>query len=161
MKFDLLSPNLVSIINRCLENNDLTKLIYYNQSNPLSQPILDSPKSLFMTKIFPFRYSGITTDEQTQLRIYYPRTKIKDNIIESTSVYIDVICHNNLYLIKDQSDNTLIRPYKILTEFIRQFDNQQIDSIGTLKFEGVSHIPINESYSVLGLEAIMITPSGK
>jgi len=155
MKLDILSENLFIIINKIIENQDIVKMVNYDVINPLLQPAFTNPKSLFMTRIFPYPYSGIISETQTQIRVYYGKTNI--NIIEQTPIIFDILTHESLYMIKDQNNVSLLRPYEIANRITQQFDKNSIGTIGVLKFSEAIPIPIEGNYQMLRLIANMMT----
>jgi len=136
VKLQMLSPNLIKIVNRLLDNKELLKLIYYND-NPLSQVDVVNPVSLINTKIFPYLYNDSPIlNEQTQLRVSYGQAIINDRVIEDTPIIFECITHSNLYLINGGIDNSkLLRLYEMVSRITLLFDNISIEKVGTLRFK--------------------------
>lgn len=158
MKLSILSENLILIINKTLENQDLVKMINYNEVNPLNQPDIANPKLLFMQKVFPYQYTGVaTTNIETQLMIYYGKTDIDH--VELTPVIFDVVLHKDLYLMKDLENKSLLRPYEICNRITKQFDGISVGTVGKLHFKSVIPFGIENypDYKMLKLIAEMMT----
>jgi hypothetical protein len=155
MKLNILSENLITIINKTLENQDLVKLVNYNDVNPFIQPVVASPQSLIRVKVFPYPYSGTLTDEQTQIRVYYGKCDIDH--IENTPVLWDIVTHNNLYLIKNSNNQNLLRPYEIAKRITQQFDKTPVGTVGVLNFKDAIPFTIDTNYQMIRLIANMTT----
>jgi hypothetical protein len=124
------------IVNKFIElikkDTELCKLIYYNDSDPLSQPDFKHSDLLF-TKIFPLPKNPDATLEQgTIVDIYfYDAMAWKNNSgYKQEIIYIDILCHLNTWKYKDG-----LRPYII---------SNKIDSIFNNKF--ISDISMNKVY---------------
>jgi len=160
MKLDLLSPNLLLILNQIIRCQNLCKLIYYNQNNPLSQSDLTLPcNNLILTKIFPSPFNINTTLEDcVELRVYYlSGTFDSIGVVENIDIIFDIVCSKtkNLWLINDGS-NSLIRPYEITKELINLFD-QSLSTVGRLKFMRFNHLYVNDKFDCIRLIANMLT----
>ena len=155
MKLNILSENLITIINKTLDNQDLVKLVNYNDVNPFVKPTVTNPQSLIRVKIFPYPYSGTLTDEQTQIRVYYGKCDI--DYLEDTPVLWDIVTHNDLYLIKNSSNQNLLRPYEIAKRIIQQFDKVFVGTVGNLDFRDAIPFTIDTNYQMLRLVAKMMT----
>lgn len=157
LKLELLSPNLVLIIDEILNNQNICKYLYYNTKNPLGESNLTLPaNSLKLTKVYPCRINTAITDECTQLRIYYPGAKL--NAVGATEdiwVSFDILCHINLWLINDGT-NSLIRPYEIMKELTNLFD-QSLSTVGKLVFKEFNQIFVNDKFDCIRLMAKMMT----
>jgi hypothetical protein len=159
VKLELLSENLVIIVNKLLENPDLVKLVYYDDISPLSKPNLSASvleEELFLKRIFPYPFNGFMNETQTQIRVFYPKVNI--NILEETRIYFEILTHNDLYLIKDNSNKTILRNYRIASEISRQFE-KPVSGIGRLEFINAGIQPLPDNLQILRMEAKMLTMS--
>lgn len=151
MKLKLLSPNLILLLQEILKNQNLCKLINYNQSNPYIQPDLTNPNSLMLKKVFPFPFdTKVSTEEGTQLRVYYQDTIFKNNqVIEDSMIYFDIICSKsqNIWLINDGDPK--IRPYEIMSELITHLSDRPIETLGVVKFKKFVHVNVNDKFDCI------------
>lgn len=156
----LLSPNLVSIIKEVLNNQNLCKLIYYNEKEPIAQENISDAKSvLFLKTILPYPFSDTLTEDTSQLRIYYPGGQFNGNhTVEDTTLHFDIIIAKNLWLIK-VDDEEKLRPYEILSEILNTFRDNRIVGVGKVQFDNFKHYVVNEKYDCLRLFARVITYS--
>jgi hypothetical protein len=158
VKFELLSDNLVNILRNIVDNQNIAKYLTYLQDNPLSQPDVPNPRSLMSgdtKKVFPFPFNiNGQTQQDIQIHVFYPRSKISNRIVQNTTIIFDVVCHKNLWLFND--GNPSIRPYKLATEILNTFDEKSIGTIGKLVFSGFDHIIFNDDYHAISLTATMV-----
>lgn len=164
MKLELLSTNLVQIIDRCVMAEDLGKLLVHNGQNPLSQaPANPSDIAPFgkTERILPYPFDfRFKSDQRSQLHIYYPDVKFKNNSnVEQTVVWFDIIVHKKLWLYQ-QDNKKLVRPYDIASQITRIFDGSipnTKSTVGELNFLAMGHVTVNEEFDGLRLEARMTT----
>lgn len=164
MKLELLSTNLVQIIERCVNAQDLAKLIYYNGQNPFSQeavnPSLIAPYGQ-SERVLPYPFNlNFKDDQRSQLHIYYPDVQFVNNSnVEQTVVWFDIIVHKNLWLFT-QDGKKLVRPYEIASQIAKLFDGtipNTNSTVGELNFIAMGHVTVNEEFDGLRLEARMTT----
>jgi len=159
LKLELLSPNLVLLIDEILTNQNICKYLYYDDKNPLGRSTIADTSGLLLTKIYPYPFSSAIIDECTQLRIYYPDGEFDSTgVIEQSLVLFDIICHKNLWLINDGT-NSLIRPYEIMKELANLF-KPSLGTVGKLKFKRFNHLFVNDKFDCIRLMAEMMTIGG-
>lgn len=157
MKLELLSDNLVLILNEICKYQNICKLIYYDKDNPLSQADLVLPyNSLIKTRLLPYMTNPeVLTRDITQVCIYYPSCDfVNGDVIEMNKVHFDVICGKTLWLIND--GEVKFRPYEIMKE-IKYIFNDSISTIGKIHFQGFRHIPVNEKFDCVRLIGDVMT----
>lgn len=158
VKLELLSPNLIIILNELIKNQNIVKYLYYNQKNPLSQSNLTLPATnLMFDKVFPYPFFiDVETEEGSQIRVYYPKGRIEDGrVIEDTMVYVDILVAKTLWLVND--GEAKIRPYEMMKEIINHFYRKPIGTLGSLTFDEFTHLTVNDKFSGVRLEGKMIT----
>jgi hypothetical protein len=164
MKLDLLSPNLVKIIDNCLRSEDLGKLLLYSTQDPLSNPPVDpsiiAPFGEY-ERILPYPFDvNYKDEERSQLHIYYPSMEFVNNEnVEETHVFFDIVVHKRLWLYM-QDGEKLVRPYDIASQVVSLFDGTiptNLDTVGKLNFLGMRHVVVNEEFDALRLQALMTT----
>jgi len=156
-KLEYLSENIILILQQIMNQQDLCKLIYYNDKNPLSQLDLDLPASgLLLTKIFPYPADDeVVIEEGTQLRVWVPGGVFKGADISINDIYLDIVITKNLFLINDGKPQ--LRPYMIMKELIKAFDGISIDTVGRLNFNRFFHlITIGSNYNTFRIRAEMM-----
>ena len=163
-RFELLSPNLVKIIEGLVRNEELGQLLFYNTDNPLSQPPVNPSRIAPFgdnEKVAPFPFNTKFTGEQiSQIHVYYPDVTLKNNEhVEESIVWFDIVVHKKLWLYT-QDNNKLVRPYEIASRIDSQFDgtiSNTKTTVGELNFMNVGHVVVNDEFNALRLQAKMTT----
>ncbi|TPG68903.1 hypothetical protein EEL31_10420 [Brevibacillus laterosporus] len=156
-KLELLSPNLESIIKEVTTNQQLCKLIYYTQVNPLDQPDIKKTSSLIMKNIFPYPFDLETTEKDcVQLRVSYPEVEIQNRTIENTSVLFEIALSKNLWSIA-KNDETSLRPFEIMSELVNHFRENSKGKVGILIFSRARFVKYNSKFNGYELYARMMT----
>lgn len=141
------------IIRELLKNDRLKKLLYYEDSDPLSisHPKLTDEQSNALIgkniKNIPklyvdgsvLNYIIINFDNFTPNG---SNPEFRDNIIE-----FDIICHFDQWQLKDFQ----LRPYRIAAEIDSMFDEKHLTGIGKLHFLGCNQIILTNEYAGLCL----------
>lgn len=158
VKLELLSPNLVIILNEIIKDNEIAKYLYYNQSNPLSQVDIPLPaKNLMFKNVYPYPFdnSAAATDT-SQVRAYYPNGLFENReIIHDTRIVFDIIVAKSLWLVNDGSP--LIRPYEIMKNIVNLFSDKSVGTLGKINFHRFVHLTVNEKFDAIRVEATMLT----
>lgn len=150
------SRNLVLLIDECLKNQNLSKLIVYNDNNPLNKPQVDistiaphgSNERYFA---YPFDIN-FKDEKRTQIHIYYPNIKFKNNQnVADNNIYFDIVVHKKIWLYA-QSNEKLVRPYQIASLIMDTFD-KSTDTLGVVNFHHVAHVVVNEEFDAIRLVA--------
>lgn len=158
VKLQLLSPNLVMMLQEVLKDEEIVKYLNYNDKTPLSKPSPTLPANdLMLNKVFPFPFDvNVTTEEGSQVRIYFPKGFFKSKeIVTDTVVVFDIVVAKSLWLVNDGDPK--IRPYEIMKNIVNLFSDKNIGTIGRLNFDNFTHLLINEKFSGIRLYAEMTT----
>lgn len=157
MQIELLSNNIIIVLKEILKHQNICKLLYYNNSTPLSQEDLTLPaNNLILKKIFPYPFdSEVVTEDCSQVRIWYPSGKFKGGgNININNIFIDIVVSKSLFLINIDGKEK-IRPYEIMKEILQIF-NSDISTLGKLHFIDFFHLFVNEKFDMLRLRADFI-----
>lgn len=132
------------IIDKMLKNNNLKKLLFYQNIDALDQPNLTQEETLGLLNKNIRLVPKLNVDIDTMSYIiisfdnFAPNatnTEFRDNIVT-----FDIICHFDTWLLGDYK----LRPYKILGEIDGMFNNKHLTGIGTLKFLGANQLILND-----------------
>ena len=144
-----LGINLQKIVSRLLANNELVKLLYYNDIDPLSRAELTQQEK--QTKIYEKLIRIVPTlgeleKTQSALLVYINGA---DNYSGNTEfknirISIDVITPLNTWIIKDSN----LRPFSIIGEIQKSLDGKVINGLGTLMDNGFSLVSLTEETSI-------------
>lgn len=154
MKMELMSKNIVGMMQELIKNQGLVRLIANDDSEPLVKNI-NNPSGLLMNRIHPVPFDiDATTLDGTFIRIYYNQGDIggSETITES-QVHIDIICSRNLWLIKDDMKRSTIRPYEIMGRVIDMLGKNSTNNTIRLEFNGYQHLYINSKFDCIRLYA--------
>jgi hypothetical protein len=125
--FQELNSSIFLIRDMLLANQNLCKLLYYNERDPLSQPTISNTKVLDMENLFPMpKMPDIETKKQSILDYYFNISEpwTENPFFRKTYLTFDIIIHLDLWLIKDA-----LRPYSILNEIDEMFNNKYINDL--------------------------------
>jgi hypothetical protein len=159
VKLELLSDNLMILIEELLNNQSIAKYLKYNDKDAINKPdILLPANSLLMNKIFPFPFNpNISTDDCSQIRVYYPDGGFDDSQVWlDTDIFFDIVVAKKLWLTSD-GQRSSIRPYEIMRHTIEQFKDRSIGTLGKLIFTRFIHMNANDNFDVIRLGAQMST----
>lgn len=129
-----LGQNLQEIIKRLAANQNLLKLLYYSDDDPLSGA--DITPEIYRQKIYD-KLIKITPrvlpkeTEQSLIAITVTRGTVRsdNDQFQDISLKIDVITPLRAWMIKDVN----LRPFKILGEIHKSLNNKEIKSVGRLR----------------------------
>ena len=146
------------LIDECLKNKDLIKLINYNEKNPLNQPNVTSPSSLVMKKIYPSPATlEVPEEQEVNLRIFFSNGILQNDEVLNSRLVFQVVLHNNLWNIARKDGQKAVRAYDIMSRVVDTFEGKTIKTVGVIHFDGYNWQNINKDYSLYNLEATMTT----
>lgn len=125
--------NLHKIINRLLNNDDLVKLLYYTDKDPLSQPVLSDEqkkKEIFekLIKVVPRVGPKENAQSSVVVRVAGGKKDLENNEFRNISIIFDVFIPLTQWFLKD--DN--LRPFKILGEIEKSLNGKTINGLGKM-----------------------------
>ena len=156
-----MSDNLIIIIDEILKQQELCKLIHYNEKFPFEQPNLTLPANhLIRTdeKVLPYMFDEkAVLEEQSQLRVYYPEFQfVNGQVVENTLIHFDIICAKTLWLI-NVGGKGKIRPYEMIKYLVSHLYDRSIGTVGKLRFIGGQQLTVNEKFASIRVFADMMT----
>lgn len=128
-----LGPNLQKIIKRLLQNDDLIKLVYYNNEDPLSQPSLsDTEKNekIFDVLIKSKPHYSNDNQEHCGIVVYIKRgaTIGSNQEFRNITIYVDIFVPLSMWYIKDAN----LRPFAIMGEIQSSLNDKVINGLGKI-----------------------------
>ena len=128
-----LGLSLQKIVSRLLENDRLVNLLYYEDSDPLNQPLLtkeQKQKLIFdkLIKIVPKPSTNIDSKSQIIIYILAGAKNPKNKEFRDVTICISSFVPLSNWIIKD----TNLRPFAILGEIQASLDNKTINGLGRL-----------------------------
>lgn len=121
------------IVSRLMANQNLVKLLYYTDKDPLSQPDLTEEQlknEVFekLIKIVPRVGPKETSHSIISVRFTHGRQNIVNNEFKDVTVSIEVFVPITQWIIK----NSNLRPFAIMGEVQKSLDGKKIDGLGKM-----------------------------
>lgn len=128
-----LGENLQKIVKRLLANDELVKLLYYEQDDPMSQSALsteDKNKEVFEKLIKTVPRVGTKDTAKSVIVVYVQRAgKLSGNKeFRNVKILVDVIVPLTQWYIRD----TNFRPFAILGQIQSSLDEKTINGLGKI-----------------------------
>ena len=128
-----LGINLQKICSRLLANNELVKLLYYTDLDPLAQPNLtdEEKQKLFNDLICIVPDVGTREDSRSVIAVYIPSAAgLTGNAeFKTVTIGIDVFVPLTQWIIK----NSNLRPFAIMGEIQNSLRDKTINGLGKIK----------------------------
>lgn len=132
-----MGENLQKIFKRLQANQNLLKLLYYTDKDPLNKPDLTEEqikKEIFekLIKIVPRVGPKETATSLISLKVMRGRPISSNNEFENTAVSVEIFTPLTQWLIKDES----LRPFKIMGEIKKSLKDKTINGMGKMNYTG-------------------------
>lgn len=129
-----LGTNLQKIVNRLQSNQNLLKLLYYTDKDPLSHEDLTTQKiqeDVFekLIKIVPRVGPKETAQSVVSLRVVRGDSNPENNEFRDFQIGIEVFVPLTQWIIK----NSNLRPFAIMGQIHKSLNNKTIDGLGKMK----------------------------
>lgn len=128
-----LGPNLQKIIKRILANQDLLKLLYYTNKDPLSGQDLTSEQienEVYekLVKIVPRVGPKETANSLITMRVIRGHTNSENNEVQDITLHFEVFTPMTQWMIKDSN----LRPFAIMGQLQKTLNGKIINGLGRL-----------------------------
>ncbi len=128
-----IGENLIKISRRLLANENLMKLLYYTDKDPLSHEDLTQEQiqnEIFekLIKIIPRVGPKETAHSIIAVRIARGRGLVTNSEFKNVSISVEVFVPMTQWIIKD----TNLRPFAIMGEIQKSLDGKKIEGLGKL-----------------------------
>lgn len=132
-----MGENLQKIFKRLQANQNLLKLLYYTDKDPLNKPDLTEEQikeEIFekLIKIVPRVGPKETAKSLISLRVVRGRPIGSNNEFENTQISIEIFTPMTQWLIKDEN----LRPFKIMGEIKKSLKDKTINGMGKMTYTG-------------------------
>lgn len=126
--------NLQKIMRRLLDNQDLVKLLYYTNKDPLYENDLTElqiQKEVYekLIKIVPRVGPKETANSIISLRVTRGRENPQNGEFQNISIAIEIFVPLTQWFIKDSN----LRPFAIMSEIHKSLNNKVINGLGRLQ----------------------------
>lgn len=127
-----IGENAQKIIKRLMANQDLVKLLYYTDKDPLSHEDLteeEIQEKIFqkLIKVTP-RLGPVEYSNSIIAMIVYQGSPNENNEFEDIMISFEIFVPNTQWIIKD----TNLRPFKIMGEIQKTLVGKRINGLGTI-----------------------------
>ena len=151
-----LGINLQKIINRLQTNQNLLKLLYYTDKDPLSHQDLTAKQiqeDVFekLIKIVPRVGPKETAQSLISLRVVRAAADRANDEFNSITLCIEVFVPLTQWFVKD----TNLRPFCIMSEILKSLNHKVINGIGRLEHIGFDLNFITEEISCYEMTFVM------
>ena len=129
-----LGENLQKIVKRLLANDDLVKLLYYEQDDPMGQPALSAEmkeQEVFEKLIKTVPRVGTKDTAKSVIVVYVQKAgKLSGNKeFRNVRILVDVIVPLTQWYIRD----TNFRPFAILGQVQSSLDDKTVNGLGKIQ----------------------------
>lgn len=128
-----LGINLQKICSRLLANDNLVKLLYYADLDPLGKTALtaEQKQKIFNDLICVIPKVGTRTDSKSVIAVYIPRAAglSGNSEYKTVTIAIDVFVPMTQWIIKDSN----LRPFAIMGEIQNSLNGKTINGLGKIK----------------------------
>ena len=128
-----LGINLQKICSRLLANDELVKLLYYVEQDPLGQTVLtpEQKKTIFNDLICIIPRVGTRTDSKSVIAVYVPKAAglSGNSEYKTVTIAIDVFVPLTQWIIKDSN----LRPFAIMGEIQKSLNGKTVNGLGKIQ----------------------------
>lgn len=142
--FEVMGENMFKIIAKILKNQKLLKLLKYTDADPLNHPDLTQEeidemlhKNILITPIIPDELDVKTCYVTAILNGYEVLAANPD--FKDVDIRFDVVCPMDRWIINGKT----LRPYLIMSEIDKMFNEQALAGIGNLAFNNAFPITLS------------------
>lgn len=152
-RFEVMGEDIFKIVDRILKNQTILKLIKYTDKDPLKHENLTQDeidemlhKNILITPKIPDE----DTDKNCYIVVLLDNYEIDEvnSDFKSTVIRFDVLCPMDRWVVNQKS----LRPYLIMNEIDKEFNERALAGIGNLSFQKASRLvvsPYLAGYSML------------
>lgn len=128
-----LGTNFIKIVRRLMDNEDLMKLLYYTDKDPLSQPNLTNEQKMEyvykkLVKFVPRVGPREVENPIVSIRMVSGREDASNNQFKNVAISVETFCPLEQWIIKGEN----LRPFAIMGEIQRSLNGKTIDGLGKM-----------------------------
>lgn len=132
--YDELGINLQRIVKRLLSNDNLIKLLYYTDKDPLSKPTLtneEKQEKIFekLIKIVPKVGPKEGAESLIVVRVARSYNNYNNPEFLDLEIYVEVFTPLTQWLIKDSN----LRPFAIMSEVSKSLKGKTVEGLGRIE----------------------------
>lgn len=163
IKITTMSSNIIKIMDALSKNENLVNLLIIDKNEANFYDKIDRPKgfeknSQIITqcdeycRILPTPFNPEAEEEDiSMIRVYYNQGLFDGEIIDESTLHVDIIVAKKLWLIYDtETKKQLIRPYAIMDNIIDTVGRRSGNEV-TVNFTGWQHLAVNTKFDAIRL----------
>jgi len=141
--FGNLGKDLYDIMLALMDSQDLMKLLYYTNDNPLGEANIE-PYDLINLNILIVPKIPALEVVRNFLIIRFDNFSLNENFyFKSNRIVIDIVCHNDQWIIQDES----LRPFLIMEKIDEIINRNKFNGIGKIGFVHADMVAYTEEYT--------------
>lgn len=153
-----MGDNLQKIFKRLQANQNLLKLLYYTDKDPLNKPDLTEEqiqKEIFekLIKIVPRVGPKENAASIVTLRVVDGMVNIANSEFLNLKINLEVFVPLTQWIIKDQS----LRPFLIMGEINKSLDDKNVNGMGKMQFSNFSLSFLTDEISCYSMNYEVVT----
>ena len=149
-----LNKIMQNIFNTIYQNQNLCKLLYYNELNPYSMPDLTDTSVIYTDelnrKLYPYPFAPDVTEEQkTFISVLFDDIQYENNTYFKPGKIDFIVCSHIYNWDLNVGDTDIhLRPFEIINEIDKSFNRQSNSgTVGKDLFKYIKPIKINDKFS--------------
>lgn len=168
-RFDNLSKSIIAVMNKLGENDAILSMLNHDSAKPFIRPLSDSERNNSTNpihrnaKILPYPFSPDTKiTEGSTIRAFFPTGTFETDKAQAvwlkTDLVVDIIVSKNLWLMEDENNNDVIRPYRLMSEVEHDLTDRNMDkeselykTVGRLGLLNFEHLSVNAEFEAIRL----------
>ena len=150
--FKAVGDNLFRIAEKILEDDDICKLLYYTDNDPLSQPNLTEDQRLELLHKNILLVPKVPENDDIKgsyILVLYDgfNQNLANPQFKDADLLFIIVCPPENWVINDVS----LRPFMLMSKIDELFGNKKISNIGTLQFVKGDRFVLNSQLTGYGL----------
>ena len=143
-RFEVMGDNIFLICNKLLKNQKILKLLKYSDSDPLTHPDLteeESDELLHKNILITPKIPDDNKDKESYIVVLLDTFSLDDSNQDFKVIQIrfDIVCPLDEWVINSKS----LRPYLIMSEIDKEFNEKALKGIGNLEFMGANRLVVS------------------
>lgn len=167
MKINVMSKNIVNIMESLSNNGSIVRLLLIDKPNPYeaempagftnNTQIVNQNSEFCRISPTPFNPNA-EEEDKTFIRVYYNQGEFDSELVSESSLHIDIIVAKSLWLIKGIDGKESIRPYDIIDNVMDTIGRRAGNPLISVNFTGYQHLAVNTKFDAIRLYADYFKP---
>lgn len=144
-RFSNLSKNMNNMLMMLCKSEKLAKYLFYGSNNPLKEDRIPTISELLNSHIYPYPFTPETTgDAKSILNVNFDNFRLTRTNPEFKAGVVSfiILCHHSIWSVRGG-----LRPFLIMAEIDKMFNQQSVAGIGKLSFKEGNLVWANDKFS--------------